>query len=96
MRIRQGLYTKDRSQIAKVTAAWMQPFLPLFMKKFIVFILFSILLIISAYFLFNELYSQKRITVLMLSLVGTICCIYGTHRFFKKYILHSKQPEPHS
>jgi hypothetical protein len=95
MRIRQVLYPNGQIHIAKVTG-WMQQFLRLIMKKFIVFILVSILLIISAYLLFNELYSQKRILVLMLSLVGTIFCIYATHRFFKKYILQSKQAEPHS
>jgi len=96
MRIRQVLYPNGQNQNAKMTAAWAQPFLRLIMKKFIVFILFSILLIVSAYFLFNELYSQKRIVVLMLSLVSAIFCIYATHRFFKKYILQSKQTEPHS
>ena len=74
----------------------MQPFLLLFMKKFLIFILFSVLLVISVYFLFTELFSSKRFLVLMLSLVGAIACIYGSHRFFKKYIIHSKQPEPHS
>jgi arginine exporter protein ArgO len=96
MRIRQVLYPNGQTQNAKVTAPLIQQFLRLIMKKFIVFILFSILLIISAYFLFNELYAQKRIAVLMLSLLGTIFCIYATHRFFKKYILQAKQPEPHS
>ena len=96
MRIRQVLYPNGQTRNAKVTATWMESFFRLIMKKFIVFILFSILLIVSAYFLFNELYSQKRILVLMLSLVGTIFCIYATHRFFKKNILQTKQPEPHS
>jgi hypothetical protein len=92
MKNHQVLYNKHPNQNAKGIAAWMQPILLLLMKKFVVFILFSLLLIISAYFLFNELFSNKRIFVLMPSLLGTIGCIYATHRIFKKYILHSKQP----
>ena len=92
MKNQQVLCPKRPNQNVKGTAAWMQPFLLLFMKKFLIFILFSVLLIISAYFLFNELLSAKRLYVLTLSLLGTIVCIYGTHRYFKKYILHSKQP----
>lgn len=96
MKNRHVLYSKHPNQNAKGTAAWMQPFLLLFMKKFLIFILFSVLLIVSAYFLFSELFSYKRFIVLLLSLVGTLVCIYATHRIFKKYILHSKQPEAHS
>jgi hypothetical protein len=92
MKNQQVLYNKHPNQNAKGKAAWMQPIFLLFMKKFVIFILFSVLLIISAYFLFNELFSNKRLLILMPSLLGTIGCIYATHRIFKKYILHSKQP----
>ena len=92
MKNHQVLYNKHPNQNVKGVAAWMQPFLHLFMKKFVIFILFSVLLIISAYFLFNELFSNKRLLILMPSLLGTIGCIYATHRIFKKYVLHSKQP----
>ena len=66
------------------------------MKKFLVFILFIILLIISEYFLLNELFAGRRIFILLLTLIGTVFCIYAIIKFFKKYILHSKHPEAHS
>lgn len=74
----------------------MQPFSFYCMKKFIVFILFILLLIVSEYFLLNELFAAKRVSILLLSLLGTVFCIYAVIKFFKKYILHSKQPEAHS
>jgi hypothetical protein len=77
-------------------AAGTQPFLLLFMKKFLIFLLCSLLLITSEYFLLNEWFSHKRLTVLLLSLLGTILCIYAAYKFFKKYILTIKQSEAHS
>lgn len=67
-----------------------------FMKKFLIFILVLLLLIISEYFLVNELFSHKRPPVLLLSLLGTVLCIYGVIKFFKKNILPLKQSEGHS
>lgn len=68
----------------------------LFMKKFLIFILFLLLLILSEYFLLNELFAQKRIFILLPSLVITVLCIYAVIKFFKKYILPVKQTEAHS
>lgn len=65
----------------------------LFMKKLTIFILILLLLIVSEYFLLNELFSGKiRISILVLSLLGTVVFIYAVIRFFKKYILPAKQP----
>jgi hypothetical protein len=44
----------------------------------------------------NELFSHKRPPVLLLSLLGTVLCIYGVIKFFKKNILPLKQSEGHS
>jgi hypothetical protein len=63
----------------------------LIMKKLTVFILILLLLIISEYFLLNELFSGKiRISILLLSLLGTVVFILAVIRFFKKYILPAK------
>ncbi len=61
------------------------------MKKLTVFILILLLLIISEYFLLNELLSGSiRISIVLLSLLSTIFFIYAVVRFFKKYILPAK------
>ena len=61
------------------------------MKKLTVFILILLLLIVSEYFLLNELFSGNiRITILLLSLLGTVVFVYAVIRFFKKYILPTK------
>jgi hypothetical protein len=57
------------------------------MKKFLIFIFFSVLLILSEYFLLNELFAYRRLPILLLSLVATIACIYALVKFFKKSIL---------
>jgi len=74
------------------TAAWMQPFLIMFMKKFLIFSFLLLLLIISEYFLLNELFSYRRLFILLPSLLGTLVFIYILIRFFKKYILPAKHP----
>jgi len=68
-----------------------QPFFIIFMKKLFAFITLLILMIVSEYVLLNELFSHRRITVLLLSLVGTVIFLLGVIRFFKKYILTAKQ-----
>jgi len=60
------------------------------MKKFLVFILFLSLLILSEYFLLNELFSDRRVFILLPSLLGTLLCIYAVIKFFKKYILPAR------
>lgn len=72
-----------------------QPF-PIAMKKFLIFISFLVLLIVSEYFLLTELLSHKRATVLLLSLLATVACIYAVIKFSKKNILPAKQSEAHS
>jgi hypothetical protein len=77
--------------IAEGTAAGFAAFL-LFMKKLTVFILILLLLIVSEYFLLNELFSRNmRIGIVLLSLLGTVIFIVVVVRFFKKYILPAKQ-----
>ncbi|HTM94064.1 MAG TPA: hypothetical protein VL095_16700 [Flavisolibacter sp.] len=61
------------------------------MKKLTVFILILLLLIISEYFLLNELFSGSiRVSIVLLSLLSTVVFIYAVVRFFKKYILPAK------
>jgi hypothetical protein len=77
-------------------AAWLQPFPNLFMKKFLVFFIFLALLILSEYFLLNELLSYRRLSVLLPSLLGTVFFIYAVIKFIKKYMFAGKQSEAHS
>lgn len=76
---------------AKGTAAGGSHSFIMFMKKLFAFIALLILMIISEYFLLNELFSHRRVTVLLLSLVGTVIFLFAVVRFFKKYILAAKQ-----
>ena len=89
MKNQQVLFPKTPDQNAEGMAAWMQPFL-LFMKKFLVFILFLFLLVLSEYFLLNELLAERRVAILLPSLVGTLLCIYAVIKFIKKYVLPAK------
>jgi hypothetical protein len=66
------------------------------MKKFLIFIGFLVLIIASEYILVNELFTGKRIFVLLTSAVSTVFFIYLTTRFFKKYILPGKHPNTQS
>jgi len=67
-----------------------QPFF-FVMKKLTVFILIFLLLIISEYFLLNDLFSRNmRVGIVLLSLLGTVIFIVVVVRFFKKYILPIK------
>ena len=56
-----------------------------------IFIGFLALIIVSEYILVNELFTGKRVFVLLISFFSTIIFIYLTTRFFKKYILPGKQ-----
>jgi hypothetical protein len=62
------------------------------MKKFLIFIGFLVLIIASEYVLVNELFTGKRILVLLVSAVATVFFLYLTTRFFRKYILPGKHP----
>jgi len=55
-----------------------------------------LLLVVSEYFFINELFSHKKPEVLIVSLFGTVLCIYGVIKFFKKNILPAKHAEGHS
>ena len=68
---------------------WKAAFL-LFMKKFLTFLFFLILLIICEYFLVTELFFAKRLPVLLISLLGSVVFFYAAYRFFKKNILTAK------
>jgi hypothetical protein len=61
------------------------------MKKLTIFIAILFLLIVSEYFLLNELFSRRvRTGIVLLSLLGTVIFIFAVVRFFKKYILPAK------
>lgn len=61
------------------------------MKKLGIFIVLLLLLIVSEYFFLNELFSQKRTYVILLSLLCSLVFIVFVIRFFKKYFLTIKQ-----
>lgn len=65
------------------------------MKKFIQFILFLFVLIVSEYYFFIELFAQKRAWVLLPSLLVMGGAIYGILRFAKKTIISSKGSASH-
>jgi len=71
-------------------------FLFLIMKKFLIFLLFLSLLIISEYFLVSELFYQKRLPVLLVTLAGSLFCLFAAYRFFKKYFLTAKHSKAHN
>jgi hypothetical protein len=71
-------------------------FSPFYMKKFLVFISFLLLLITCEYFLVTELFTQKRPLILVISLLGSVIFIFAAYRFFKKYFLSAKQAEGQS
>lgn len=60
------------------------------MKKFMVFILFLTLLIVAEYYFFVELFSQRRMLVLLPGLMLMGGAILGIFRFAKKTILAPK------
>jgi hypothetical protein len=68
----------------------------IYMKKFLVFISFLLLLITCEYFLVNEMFTQKRPAILVISLLGSVVFIFAAYRFFKKYFLSTKQAEGQS
>lgn len=56
------------------------------MKKFFVFILILLSLIVSEYYFLTEIFTQKRIPVLVVSFVVTIVCLYCLIRYFKRSV----------
>jgi hypothetical protein len=61
-----------------------QPFSFTLMKKFLTLFLFILLLIVSEYFLVNELLSYQRLMVLLLSLVSFVFCTFIIVHLFRK------------
>jgi len=61
------------------------------MKKFITYIFFLTVLIISEYYFFTEIFAQKRLPVLMASSMVMLATIFGIFRFAKKNIINTKQ-----
>jgi len=59
------------------------------MKKFIRFITILSLLIVSEYYFLTEVFSQRRVFILIISLLVIFACIYGLVRFFKRSFISS-------
>jgi hypothetical protein len=59
------------------------------MKKFLVFILILSLLIVSEYYFFTEIFTQKRPLVIAVSAVVIAACLYRLIRFFKRSFISS-------
>jgi len=59
------------------------------MKKFIIFIFALFILIASEYYLLNEVFTRKRLPVMVVSLIGVVLCIFVFLRFFKKSVIAS-------
>ncbi len=66
------------------------------MKKFVVFAILILMLIVSEYLLLSELLAQKRYYILLPGLLLTVFCIYAIKKAFKKYVLQGKHTEAHS
>jgi hypothetical protein len=66
------------------------------MKRFLLFILFLTVLIAAEYYFFTELFSEKRLAVLLPSLLIMAVSIFGIFRFAKKTLSQSKQTVHHS
>jgi hypothetical protein len=60
------------------------------MKKFLIFISFLLVLVVSEYYFLNELFSHQRLPILSISLLVVVFCIVAFLRFFKKNILQIK------
>jgi hypothetical protein len=87
------MLAKERKDLGN--GCQLQPFF-LTMKKFLIFIGFLVLIIVSEYVLVNELFTSKRLSVLLISSVATVFFLFLTTRFFKKYILPGKHPNTQS
>ena len=59
------------------------------MKKFFIFLFTLLILIGSEYYFLTELFAQKRIPVLAVSLLVTIGCLFFLFRYFKRSIFPS-------
>ncbi|WP_121352363.1 hypothetical protein [Flavisolibacter nicotianae] len=59
------------------------------MKKFLIFILILSLLIVSEYYFFTEIFTQKRIPVIAVTGLVILICLYRLIRIFKRSILSS-------
>jgi hypothetical protein len=66
------------------------------MKKFLIFILFLTVLIVAEYYFFIEMFAQKRIFILLPSLLLMGVSIYGIFRFAKRNILNTKHTSSHN
>lgn len=63
--------------------------LPDTMKKFLIFILILSLLIVSEYYFFTEIFTQKRIPVIAVTGIVILLCLYRLIRIFKRSIVSS-------
>ncbi len=64
---------------------------PLFnaMKRFVVFIMILLLLIVSEYYFLTEFFGHKRVPVIAFSLTAAILCLFYFIRFFKRSVISS-------
>jgi hypothetical protein len=66
------------------------------MKRFLIFILFLGFLILAEIYFLTEIFSKKRVLIMLPSLLIALISIIAIFRYFKKYILPSKQSEAQS
>ena len=59
------------------------------MKKFLAFILILSLLIVSEYYFFTEIFTQKRVAILVVSALVILLCLYRLIRIFKRSFISS-------
>ena len=62
-----------------------------FMKRFLIFILLLSVLITSEYYFFSELFSGRRLYVLLPGLTLMLLSVFGIFRFVKKISLQAKR-----
>jgi hypothetical protein len=65
------------------------------MKRFAIFILLLIVLIAAEYYFFSELFSDKRLFILLPSLLMMGLAISGIFRFVKKSNLQGRRSSTH-
>lgn len=59
------------------------------MKEFIVFILILSLLIAAEFYFFTEIFTHRRVAVIIVSLVVIVACLYQLVRFFRRSFISS-------
>lgn len=86
----QTEYCIETAKEVQGTGPSLRPFSFILMRKFFVFISSLAVLITAEYYFLTEIFSQKRLPVLVISLLLVLLCILVFIRFFKKSVSTKK------